>query len=303
MCTYLTEQIKVTGSGKGADGWFGLTDASVYFDHPVHAAAEHSLNIDFLNPGQGPSARVAVELTRGVRAGPREGHRGHPGVRPSRPALRGSLALPGARPEPEGRQRFRAERTVLYRYYRVFPAPIGPDCRCRVSVCVHEKEERTATKPVRAARRGDRMRRWTVPAMKFQVERDVLAEAVGWASRALPARPVIPVLSGLLLQAADDGLTLSCFDYEVSARVDVDARDRRARHRARARPAAGGDHPQPAQPAGGVRRRPGGRQPDLRQRVVHARHPARWRSTPTCPSSRTRRAPWTAACSRRPSAR
>jgi hypothetical protein len=29
MCTYLTEQIKVTGSGKGGDGWFGLTDASV----------------------------------------------------------------------------------------------------------------------------------------------------------------------------------------------------------------------------------------------------------------------------------
>src|ERR1700761_2290403 len=58
--------------------------------------------------------------------------------------------------------------------------------------------------------------------MKFQVERDVLAEAVGWASRALPSRPVIPVLSGLLLQAAD-GLTLSCFDYEVSARVEVDA--------------------------------------------------------------------------------
>ena len=63
MCTYLTEQIKVTGSGKGGDGWFALTDASVYFDHPAHAPAEHSLNIDFLNPGQGPSARVAVELT------------------------------------------------------------------------------------------------------------------------------------------------------------------------------------------------------------------------------------------------
>ena len=63
MCTYLTEQIKVTGSGKGAGGWFGVTDASVYFDHPVHVSAEHSLNIDFLNPGQGPSARVAVELT------------------------------------------------------------------------------------------------------------------------------------------------------------------------------------------------------------------------------------------------
>ena len=63
MCTYLTEQIKVNGSGKGAEGWFGLTDASVYFDHPVHAQAGHTVNIDFLNPGRGPSARVAVELT------------------------------------------------------------------------------------------------------------------------------------------------------------------------------------------------------------------------------------------------
>jgi hypothetical protein len=63
MCTYLTEQIQITGSGKGAGGWFALSDASVYFDHPVHAMADHTLNIDFLNPRQGPSARVAVELT------------------------------------------------------------------------------------------------------------------------------------------------------------------------------------------------------------------------------------------------
>ncbi|MGH3156353.1 MAG: DUF6295 family protein [Streptosporangiaceae bacterium] len=63
MCTYLTEKVPVTGSGKGADGWFGVTEATVYFDHPVHAQAEHTLNIDFLNPGRGPSARVAVELT------------------------------------------------------------------------------------------------------------------------------------------------------------------------------------------------------------------------------------------------
>jgi hypothetical protein len=63
MCTYQTEQISITGSGKGAEGWFALSDASVYFDHPVHAMAEHTLNIDFLNPARGPSARVAVELT------------------------------------------------------------------------------------------------------------------------------------------------------------------------------------------------------------------------------------------------
>jgi hypothetical protein len=63
MCTYLTETIKITGSGKGADGWFAVSDASVYFDHPVHAMAEHTLNIDFRNPAKGPAARVAVELT------------------------------------------------------------------------------------------------------------------------------------------------------------------------------------------------------------------------------------------------
>ncbi|HEY7323561.1 MAG TPA: DUF6295 family protein [Streptosporangiaceae bacterium] len=63
MCTYTTEQIEITGSGKGSEGWFSLSDATVYYDHPVHAMAEHTLNIDFRNPGKGPSARVAVELT------------------------------------------------------------------------------------------------------------------------------------------------------------------------------------------------------------------------------------------------
>jgi Family of unknown function (DUF6295) len=63
MCTYLTETLDVTGSGKGAAGWFPLVKASVYADHPQHAPDGHTLNIDFLNPGRGPSARVAVELT------------------------------------------------------------------------------------------------------------------------------------------------------------------------------------------------------------------------------------------------
>jgi hypothetical protein len=63
MCTYTTEKLQVTGSGKGAGGWFPLSAASVYFDHPVHAQAEHTLNIDFLAPERGPGARVAVELT------------------------------------------------------------------------------------------------------------------------------------------------------------------------------------------------------------------------------------------------
>jgi DNA polymerase III subunit beta len=59
--------------------------------------------------------------------------------------------------------------------------------------------------------------------MRFVVERYALAEAVAWVARSLPTRPVLPVLSGLLLQAAADGLTLSCFDYEVSARIRVPA--------------------------------------------------------------------------------
>ena len=69
MCTYLTEKLDVEGSGKGTAGWFTLSQATVYLDHPQHAPAEHTLNIDFLNPQQGPSARVAVELTaRSARA-------------------------------------------------------------------------------------------------------------------------------------------------------------------------------------------------------------------------------------------
>ena len=64
MCTYRTELVTLSeSSGKGADGWFSVTDATVYFDHPVHAPVDHSLNIDFRNPAGGPSARVAVELS------------------------------------------------------------------------------------------------------------------------------------------------------------------------------------------------------------------------------------------------
>jgi DNA polymerase-3 subunit beta len=59
--------------------------------------------------------------------------------------------------------------------------------------------------------------------VKFRVERDVLAEAVAWSARSLPVRPPVPVLAGLLLDAGDQGLAISGFDYEVSARVLVSA--------------------------------------------------------------------------------
>ena len=61
--------------------------------------------------------------------------------------------------------------------------------------------------------------------MKFRVERDTLADAVTWVARGLPARPPVPVLAGVLLTAdADAGtITLSAFDYEVSAKISVPA--------------------------------------------------------------------------------
>jgi DNA polymerase-3 subunit beta len=59
--------------------------------------------------------------------------------------------------------------------------------------------------------------------VKFRVERDVLADAVAWAARTLPSRPPVPVLAGLLLEADGTLLTLSSFDYEVSARVEIEA--------------------------------------------------------------------------------
>ncbi|GAA2292263.1 MULTISPECIES: DNA polymerase III subunit beta [Streptomyces] len=59
--------------------------------------------------------------------------------------------------------------------------------------------------------------------MKIRVERDVLAEAVAWTARSLPARPPVPVLAGILMKAEEGALSLSGFDYEVSARVSVEA--------------------------------------------------------------------------------
>jgi len=64
MCTYATMSAEIDGSAKGPNGtWFHVTNVVAYFDHPVHAMAEHTLNLDFTDPSRGPSARVALELT------------------------------------------------------------------------------------------------------------------------------------------------------------------------------------------------------------------------------------------------
>ncbi|AHH93379.1 DNA polymerase III subunit beta [Kutzneria viridogrisea] len=65
--------------------------------------------------------------------------------------------------------------------------------------------------------------------MKIRVERDGLADAVAWVARSLPSRPPVPVLGGVLLDAGSEegdtgeALTVSGFDYEVSATVGVPA--------------------------------------------------------------------------------
>ena len=59
--------------------------------------------------------------------------------------------------------------------------------------------------------------------MRFHANRDVFSDAVSFAVRLLPQRTTLPILSGILIETTDDGLSLSSFDYEVSARVRIDA--------------------------------------------------------------------------------
>lgn len=63
MCTWINERADLVGSAKGAQGWFRVNRANVGYDHPVDAPLDHALLIDFVNADQGPSARVAVELS------------------------------------------------------------------------------------------------------------------------------------------------------------------------------------------------------------------------------------------------
>lgn len=59
--------------------------------------------------------------------------------------------------------------------------------------------------------------------MKFTLTADALADAAAFASKGLSARPPVPVLSGLLIEAVPTGLRISGFDYEKSARTQVAA--------------------------------------------------------------------------------
>jgi DNA polymerase-3 subunit beta len=62
-----------------------------------------------------------------------------------------------------------------------------------------------------------------VTDLKFRLVREDFADAVAWVARNLPTRPAVPVLAGVLLEGNDEGLSISGFDYEVSAEVQVAA--------------------------------------------------------------------------------
>ncbi|MEO9246927.1 DNA polymerase III subunit beta [Citricoccus nitrophenolicus] len=59
--------------------------------------------------------------------------------------------------------------------------------------------------------------------MKFTVERDILTDAVSWTARSLSPRPPVPVLSGLLITAEDQLVSIASFDYETSAQLEIEA--------------------------------------------------------------------------------
>ena len=59
--------------------------------------------------------------------------------------------------------------------------------------------------------------------MKFRCDRDDLSEALQIVQRGVSSRPGIPALTGVLLEATEDGhLTLTTTDLEVSARLSID---------------------------------------------------------------------------------
>jgi DNA polymerase III subunit beta len=59
--------------------------------------------------------------------------------------------------------------------------------------------------------------------LKFQADREVLNEAVAFAVRLLSPRPQLPQLSGIMIEAEGNQVTLSVFDYEVAAKVSIAA--------------------------------------------------------------------------------
>ena len=62
MCTMIASSATISGAGKGALGWFPVTQATVGYDHAGHCGEEHAMLLDFVNYSLGTDARVALEL-------------------------------------------------------------------------------------------------------------------------------------------------------------------------------------------------------------------------------------------------
>jgi hypothetical protein len=61
MCTYDTCYLTTHGSFKAAGQWKEFKKLVLYFDHPSHNSANHTLNIDIIENQESPRA-VALEL-------------------------------------------------------------------------------------------------------------------------------------------------------------------------------------------------------------------------------------------------
>src|SRR6185437_6984238 len=104
--------------------------------------------------------------------------------------------------------------------------------RSRYGRCTHRGDayrdtEKPLVRPCCGVDRRDAMDVATTAVgltdLKFRLVRDDFADAVAWVARTLPSRPTVPVLAGVLLTGSDEGLTISGFDYEVSAEVRLAA--------------------------------------------------------------------------------
>ena len=62
MCTAISATTSIKGAGKGPQGWFPITLATVGYDHATHTGAEHALLLDFANYELGTEARIGLEM-------------------------------------------------------------------------------------------------------------------------------------------------------------------------------------------------------------------------------------------------
>ncbi len=68
----------------------------------------------------------------------------------------------------------------------------------------------------------------TVGNVEFEIERDAFADAIAWTAKGLPARPVVPVTAGVVLEVTDGAMIVSGFDFEVLNRIEVPVTDKAA---------------------------------------------------------------------------